>query len=112
MQSDTLVALVSATLHDAKRHSCRFSFRNLARCKATGVSLLRFCRGLDREIGELLRGVEHFCRGLDREIGELLRGVERFCRGRLGAVFAPKGIITSKAPTTRETRTKKPLHDV
>jgi hypothetical protein len=94
MQSDTLVALVSATLHDAKRHSCRFSFRNLARCKATGVSLLRFCRGLDREIGELLRGVE------------------RFCRGRLGAVFAPKGIITSKAPTTRETRTKKPLHDV
>jgi hypothetical protein len=53
-----------------------------------------------------------FCRGLDREIGELLGGVERLCRARLGAVFAPKGIITSKAPTTRETRTKKPLHDV
>ena len=60
----------------------------------------RFCRGLDREIGELLRGVGRFCRGLDREIGELLRGVERFCRGRLGAVFAPKGSMTSKALTS------------
>jgi hypothetical protein len=88
--SDTLVALVSATLHDAKRQECRFYVSatlhdakrqecrfyvsgNLARCKATGVSLLRFWRGLDREIGELLRGVE------------------RLCLGRLGAVFAPKG---------------------
>jgi len=87
--SDTLVALVSATLHDAKRQECRFSFRNLARCKATGVSLLRF-RNLARckATGvSLLR----FWRGLDREIGELLRGVERLCLGRLGAVFAPKG---------------------
>ena len=88
--SDTLVALVSATLHDAKRQECRFYVSatlhdakrqecrfyvsgNLARCKATGVSLLRFWRGLDREIGELLRGVE------------------RLCLGRLGPVFAPKG---------------------
>ena len=100
--SDTLVALVSATLHDAKRQECRFYVSatlhdakrqecrfyvsatshdakrqecrfyvsgNLARCKATGVSLLRFWRGLDREIGELLRGVE------------------RLCLGRLGPVF-------------------------